>query len=207
MPAGPDTAEPAPLDVAALRAETPGCAAVMHFNNAGAALMPRPVLDTVVNHLRREAEIGGYEAFAEAEPRHEAVYDSLAKLLNARRDEIALVENATRAFDMGFHALPLRDGDVVLVGMNDYASNFMAVLRRMREQQIIVRVVPNDEHGQISLSALEAMLADPDVRAVSLTHVPTNSGLVQPAAAVGRLARAAGAWFVLDPSKPQIGGC
>ncbi len=196
-----ETAAEPILDIARLRAETPGCAHVLHFNAAGAALMPRPVLDTVIGHLRREAEIGGYEALDEAEQRHEAVYGSIARLLNARLDEIALIENATRAFDMGFHALPLRKGDVVLVSHADYASNYMAALRRVREDGIEVRAVPNDVHGQISLDALERMLAEPRVRAVSLTWIPTNSGLVQPAAEVGKRARAAGVWYVLDATQ------
>jgi len=189
------------LDVERLRAETPGCANVIHFNAAGAALMPRPVLDAVIGHLQREAAIGGYEALDEAQERYEAVYASIARLLGARPDEIALIENATRAFDMGFHALPLRRGDVVLVSLADYASNYLAALRRVREQGIDLRPVPNDAHGQISLDALERMLGDPRVRAVSLTYIPTNSGLVQPAEEVGQRARAAGAWYVLDATQ------
>lgn len=196
-----DVAAETTLEIEWLRAETPGCANVIHFNAAGAALMPRPVLDTVIGHLQREAAIGGYEALDEAHGRYEAVYASIARLLGARTDEIALIENATRAFDMGFHALPLSPGDVVLVSLADYASNYLATLRRVREQGIEVRPVPNDAHGQISLDALEQMLADPRVHAVSLTYVPTNSGLVQPAAEVGRRTRAAGAWFVLDATQ------
>ena len=47
------------FDLELARRETPGCAKVMHFNNAGAALMPQPVLDAVVGHLQLEAAIGG----------------------------------------------------------------------------------------------------------------------------------------------------
>ena len=48
------------------RRDTPGVEHVAHLNNAGAALRPRVVTDTVVAHLRREAEIGPYEAEAES---------------------------------------------------------------------------------------------------------------------------------------------
>ncbi|MGD9891267.1 MAG: aminotransferase class V-fold PLP-dependent enzyme [Dehalococcoidia bacterium] len=189
------------MDIERLRAETPGCVNVIHLNNAGAGLMPRPVLDAVTGHLQREAEIGGYEARIEAATRLEAVYDSLASLLNAHRDEIAIVDNATRAFDLAFQALPLRDGDVILTTSVDYPSNYLAYLCRRREVEIEIRVVPEATTGEVSLDALAEMLREPRVRALSLTHVPTQSGLLQPAEAAGRLARAAGCWFLLDATQ------
>ncbi len=190
------------IDVTRARAETPGCEDVLHLNNAGAALQPRPVLDAVFDHLRREAEIGGYEAAEEAQPRREAVYDSIARLLGAARDEIALVDNATRAFDMAFHALPLRDGDVVLTTTTEYPSNVIAFLRAARDRRIVVRYIPNDPSGRLSLDALAELMRDPRVRVVSVSHVPTQSGLVQPAEEVGRLARARGdVWYLLDATQ------
>lgn len=189
------------MNIERLRAETPGCANVIHLNNAGAGLMPRPVLDAVTGHLQREAEIGGYEARVEAEARLEAVYDSIASLLNAHRAEIAIVDNATRAFDLAFQSLPLRDGDVILTTTVDYPSNYLAYLCRRREIEIEVRIVPEAATGEVSLDALAHMLRDPRVRVLSLTHVPTQSGLLQPAETAGSLAREAGCWFLLDATQ------
>ena len=195
------------IDIKRARAETPGCEHVIHLNNAGAALQSQPVLDAVFGHLCRETEIGGYEAAEEALARREAVYDSVARLLGAQRDEIALVDNATRAFDMAFHALPLRDGDVVLTTQSEYPSNVIAFLRAARDRRIEVRYVPNDASGQLSLEALAEMLREPRVRVLSISHVPTQSGLVQPAAEVGtRLiaplcARGRDVWYLLDATQ------
>ena len=102
------------LDVPLPRSDTPGVAKVLHFNTAGAALPPRPVLGAVTSHLAGEAAIGGYEAATEAADRIADVYDAVATLIGARRDEIAFVENATRAWDMAFYAVPFQAGNGVI---------------------------------------------------------------------------------------------
>ncbi|MFN8541516.1 MAG: aminotransferase class V-fold PLP-dependent enzyme [Thermomicrobiales bacterium] len=191
------------MDIQSLRAETPGCATALHLNNAGAALMPRPVYEAVTGHLAREYATGGYEAKDEAHERVEAVYGSVARLLNAQPQEIAIVENATRAFDMGFHAIPFEPGEVILTSVAEYASNYLAYLRMAEQVGVVVRVVPNDAHGQLDVAALEGLLDEPGarVRLVAVSHMPTQSGLVQPAAAIGALTRARGVLFFLDATQ------
>lgn len=169
----------------------------MHFNNAGAALMPAPVVEAVVSHLRLEAEIGGYEAEERERERHERVYDLVARLINCAREEVAVVENATRAWDMAFYSLPLRAGDRVLTSRAEYASNYIALLQVARRTGATVEPVPSDEAGQLSVGHLRAMM-DERVRLIAMTHVPTNGGLVNPAAEVGRVAREWGVPFLLD---------
>jgi cysteine desulfurase/selenocysteine lyase len=185
------------IDLARVRADTPGVGNVLHLNNAGASLPPQPVLDAVIGHLRREAAIGGYEAAAEAEPALERVYDALALMLGCGRDEIAIVENATRAWDMAFHSLPLRAGDRILTAQAEYASNCIAFLQVAKARGVVIEVVPDDAHGQVDVPALERMV-DARVKLIAITHVPTNGGLVNPAAAVGRVAQAAGIPYLLD---------
>ncbi|MEV4573334.1 aminotransferase class V-fold PLP-dependent enzyme [Nonomuraea jabiensis] len=185
------------IDVTAARALTPGVGHVAHFNNAGSALPSSGVLSTVIDHLRLEAETGGYEAADKAADRLAAVHTSAARLLNCAPDEIALVDSATRAWDLAFYAVPWRAGDRVLTSKAEYASNFIAYLQIAERFGVQVDVVPNDGLGQISVDALRQM-ADERVRLISITHVPTNGGLVNPAAQVGKVAAEAGALFLLD---------
>jgi cysteine desulfurase/selenocysteine lyase len=185
------------IDVQKARLETPGCQHVLHLNNAGAALMPQPVLHATVGHLQLEALIGGYEAAAQAHEAVEHVYDATASLLGCHRDEVAIVENATRAWDMAFYAVPLKPGDRILTAVAEYASNYIAFLQVARKTGAVVEVVPNDASGQISLEALRHAIDD-RVKLIAITHVPTNGGLVNPAEAVGRLAREAGIMYLLD---------
>ncbi len=185
------------IDVARARAETPGCAHVAHLNNAGAALPPDPVLDAVIEHLRREAAIGGYEAAAERRDRVEHAYDAIAALIGCARDEVAIVENATRAWDMAFYSLALGEDDRILTTRAEYASNYIALRQVADRTGAAIVVVPDDAAGQVDVNALESML-DERVKLVSLVHVPTQGGLVNPAAAVGAICRAAGVPLLLD---------
>ena len=185
------------IDLDRVRADTPGVEHVAHLNNAGSALPPRQVLDAVVDHLRREAEIGGYEAAAERRARWEHTYDALAALLNAQREEIAVIENATRAWDMAFYAFRFEPGDRILTGRAEYASNWIALKQVTDRTGARIDVVPDDDSGQIDVAELERRLDD-DVKLVSLVHVPTQSGLVNPVAEVGRVTRAAGVPLLLD---------
>lgn len=185
------------FDIDRARRDTPGTDHVLHFNNAGSSLMPQAVLDAQIDHLQLEARIGGYEAAARQKDAVDRVYAAAAQLVGARRDEIAIIENATRAWDMAFYSIPFEAGDRVLTAMAEYASNYIAYLQIARKTGATVEVIPNDEHGQTSVSALEAMLDD-NVKLISITHVPTNGGLVNPANEIGRIAREAGVLYLVD---------
>ncbi|GAA4921836.1 aminotransferase class V-fold PLP-dependent enzyme [Streptomyces coeruleoprunus] len=186
------------MNIAQLRARTPGCTESAYFDNAGSALPSEQVTRTVIDHLLLERRVGGYTAAAMAADRLEAVYSSVARLLNAAPDEIALVENATRAWDMAFYGIRFRPGDRILTSRSEYPSNALAFLHAKERHGVAVEPIPDDEHGQVCLESLAAMLADGGVRLVAVNHVPTYNGLVHPAAAIGELARRAGALYLLD---------
>jgi cysteine desulfurase / selenocysteine lyase len=196
------------IDVERARADTPACERVTHLNHAGASLTPRQVLDAQVEWLRAEAETGGYELADQRADDRQRTYDEVAALLGAGNDEIALVENATFAWHQAFWSLPLRPGDRILTCTVEYASSYVSYLQAQRRRGVAVEVIPDDEHGQVSIDALARLLDDGDagggdsgrgpVGLVAVTHVPTNGGVVNPVEDVGRLCRAAGVPFLLD---------
>ncbi len=185
------------IDVARTRRDTPACEKVVHFNNAGASLMPNLVLDTCIEHLWLEARIGGYEAAEEAQARHEAIYRSIATLLHASPEEIALADSATRAWHLAFQGLQTPRGAKILTTRTSYASNFIAFLHRARKDGLEIDVAPCDDAGDLDLDAFEQRI-DGRVALIALTHIPTNGGIINPAEAVGKIARKYGVPYLLD---------
>ena len=185
------------IDVHRARADTPACADVLHFNNAGSSLMPEPVLRAVTGFLELEARIGGYEAAETGAASWERTYDAIGRLLCCSREEVAVIENATRAWDMAFYSVPLGKGDRVLTARAEYVSNYLAMLQVQRKTGATVEVVPSDDSGQLDVDALRRMM-DGRVKLIAVTHVPTNGGLVNPVEEIGRVAREHGVLYLVD---------
>ncbi|HAA24408.1 MAG TPA: aminotransferase [Cytophagales bacterium] len=185
------------MNIDQLRNETQGTQHVIHLNNAGASLLPDPVMAVMTQYLAEEACYGGYEVAARHQSALQGFYATVARLLNAREEDIAYTTSATDAWTKLFYSLGWQAGDVILTGHSEYASNYIAFLQMQKKYGVNIEVIPNDEQGQVSLKALEAALS-PKVKLVALTHMPTNGGLVNPAEAVGALTQAHGALYLLD---------
>ncbi|MDQ3810114.1 MAG: aminotransferase class V-fold PLP-dependent enzyme, partial [Chloroflexota bacterium] len=160
--------------------------------------MPRCVLEVVQSHLQREAEHGGYEAAEAAAERVRAAYGHVARMIGAREENIAVVENATVAVAQALSAFDFRPGDVLVTTRNDYVSNQLMYLALGRRLGVEVRRAADAPDGGVDLDSLQSLLADPRCRVVCVTWVPTNSGLVQPVEAVGQLCADAGVPYVID---------
>lgn len=185
------------IDIEKIRAETPSCERVLHFNNAGSSLMPTPVFDALQHVLSEENALGGYEAERRAQADIAAFYTEFAALLNAEPEEIAFIENATRAWDMAFYGLDLGPGDRVVTHASEYASNYLALLQQSRRRGFAIDLAPSDASGQIDVEALDRMIGA-KTKLIAITHVPTQGGLVNPAEAVGAVARKHGVLYLLD---------
>lgn len=185
------------FDFERARAQTPGCNERIHFNNCGAGLMPTPVIDALKTHIDLEARIGGYEAADAADEKVQNAYSALARMLNCTPGEIAIVENATRGWDMAFYAFDFEAGDRILTCSAEYVSNYIAYLQVARKTGAIIEAIPDDGDGASDVAALSNMIDD-RVKLIAITHVPTNGGLVNPAAEIGAVAREHGVPFLLD---------
>jgi selenocysteine lyase/cysteine desulfurase len=181
------------------RKDTPAAeAGRVHLNNAGAALMPAPVVKAIEQHIKLETAMGGYEAADAASAEIDEAYASLASLVNGRPRNIAVVENATVAIAQALSAFDFVPGDVILTTRCDYISNQLMYLSLAR--RCGVRLVRADDlpEGGVDPESVRALIAKERPKVVVLTWVPTNSGLVQAAAAVGTVCANAEVPYVVD---------
>jgi selenocysteine lyase/cysteine desulfurase len=181
-----------------LRADTPGVAQVIHFNNAGCGLLPAPVLAAVQDHVTLEAQIGGYEA---AERQADAVrdfYTQTATLLNTAPENVAFASSATHAYSTALSSLEFASGDVILTTRNDYISNQLAFLSLRKRYGVRVVHAPDGPAGGVDVDAMAALMREHRPRLVAVTQVPTNSGLVQPVVEVGRHCRELELTYLVD---------
>ncbi len=185
------------IDLDRIRADTPGIAETTHLLASGSALMPASVIDAVIEHTRLEGQIGGYEAQALKADELAAVYGAVARLINAKPHEIALLENATVAWCHAFYALPLNAGDRVLTCEAEYAANYVAFLQRQKRDGIVIDVIPSNALGELDLDALESKIDD-KVALIATTWIPTNGGLVNPAVDIGKIAAKYRIPYLLD---------
>ncbi|MGB0847863.1 MAG: aminotransferase class V-fold PLP-dependent enzyme [Thiolinea sp.] len=185
------------FDISRARSETRACEDIIHFNNAGSSLMPAPVADTLHAFLEKEEHNGGYETADQEEEALNNFYTAAAGMFNCNPDEIAFVENATRAWDMAFYSFRFNRGDRILTSIDEYGSNVIAYIQQAQRYGVEVVFVPNDEYGQLDVTALENLIDD-RVKLIAISHIPTGGGLVNPAKAVGKIANAAGIPYLLD---------
>lgn len=184
-------------EILAFRAGTTGTAERIHLNNAGASLPPDIIVKTMVDFLQEEAVIGGYEMEAKYRSQLDHTHTLIAQLINAQANEIALVENASAAWDIAFNGLHFQPGDEVIVSEMEYVSNILGLLNAQKMAGIVIKMIPNDANGNFPIHELEAAITA-QTKLIAITHVPSTAGNVLPAAAIGEVARKHHIPYLLD---------
>ncbi|CAE8651234.1 unnamed protein product [Polarella glacialis] len=194
------------FDIDRARRETRGCGGsggahkpwAAFLNSAGSSLPPAPVADMLTDYLADEEMRGGYATADRRSAELEAFYPAVARLLGCQENEVAFTESATRSWTLLFHSLRFAPGDRIITSASDYGSNFVGYLQARDRCGTEIVVIPDDASGQIDLEKLRSAAAEPRARLISLNHVPTGGGVVQPAREVGAIARELGIPFLLD---------
>jgi selenocysteine lyase/cysteine desulfurase len=186
------------MNVDQIRKDTLGCDSVIHFNNAGASLVPKQVAAATRDYISQEETTGGYELAALKKGEAELFYKYAAQLLHCNSNNIAFTGSATDSYNRALSSIPFKQSDVILLTQNDYPSNFIAFISLQKRFGIKIVLVDNTVTGEIDLIDLERKLQQYKPVLLSVSHVPTSSGLVQPAEAIGKIVKKYDTLYLLD---------
>ncbi len=185
-------------EILQFRKETRGCSNVIHLNNAGASLMPDSVTQSIVDHIELEASIGGYEASALKATALNEFYVQASKLLNCKASNIAFTSSATDSYTRALSSIPFQAGDVILTSNDDFVSNQIQFLSCQKRFGIKIERIKNSNDGGVDLDDLDHKLKTLHPRLLAITHIPTNSGLVQPVNKIGKIVSQYDTCYLLD---------
>lgn len=191
-------------EIATFRNETNGCKNVIHLNNAGAGLMPNSVTQVQLDHIKLESEIGGYEASALMASEIQNFYIQCAKLFNCKPTNIAFTASATDSYTRALSSIPFKNGDVILTDNDDFVSNQIQFLSLQKRLGVKIVRIKNAITGGVELNDLEEKLKKYQPKLLAITHIPTNSGLVQPIDKIAEIyseyikQNVERTWYILD---------
>lgn len=186
------------MNIEAIRKDTPGCKSKIHFNNAGASLPPLPVTAAIHDYISFESITGGYEAADSRKNEIEEYYASASRLINTNENNIAFTSSATSSFSLALSSIPFEQGDIVLIANEDYISNQIAFLSLQQRFGIKLIRTKSLSTGGVDLNDMEKLINDHHPKLVSLTHVPTNTGLIQPVEMVGKMCKNKDILYLVD---------
>ncbi len=187
-----------PTQIQQWRFDTPGTNKYIHLNNAGASLPPQSVVTAMQQYIAEEATRGGYET---AEIRADLLnrfYTNMASMLNCQARNIAACSSATDGFCKAIQAIDFQEGDVILTTDDDYVSNqivFLNLVKRYKIQLIRAKTKPS---GGVDVDSMKKLMDQYHPKLVSVTHIPTNSGLVQDVEAIGQLCKSREIIYIID---------
>jgi len=193
-----------PEEIAAFRKDTSGCTHVIHLNNAGAGLMPDVVTRAIQEHITLESTIGGYEAAALRADIVKDFYTQAGRLFNCHASNIAFTSSATDSYTRALSSIPFQHGDIILTDNDDFISNQIQFLSCQKRFGIRIVRIKNAPEGGVDLDDLQQQLTKLRPRLLAITHIPTNSGLVQSVKAIGEIygryqnIHADKTWYILD---------
>ncbi|WP_097131494.1 aminotransferase class V-fold PLP-dependent enzyme [Pedobacter xixiisoli] len=186
------------MDINQIRKDTLGCADKIFLNSAGSSLMPKTVVEKTINYLKEEEQFGGYFIANQQTEQVNQFYVEVARMLNCRAENIAFANSNTDAYAKVLSSIPFKSGDCIITTDDDYISNHIAFISLKKRFNVEVYRTKNLANHEIDLEDLESLIKKHQPKLVAVTHIPTNSGLIQDVEAVGRLCKAHHILYLID---------
>ncbi|WP_390453621.1 aminotransferase class V-fold PLP-dependent enzyme [Chryseobacterium sp. Alg-005] len=175
------------MNIDLIRKETAGCSDKLFLNSAGGSLMPEIVVNAMIDYIKQEEQFGAYEVMSRNLEAVNQFYEETARLLNGKPSNIAFTTSATDAYAKALSSIPFQERDCIITTVDDYISNQIAFISLQKRLNIEVIRMKNLLDHEIDLEDLEVLVKKHHPKLIAVTHIPTNSGLIQNVEGVGAI--------------------
>ena len=176
-------------DMESVREQFPVTKNKVFLNHAAESPLPKPVADAVHKYVEEFSNFG--ESSIELEDRGKSLF---AKLINAKPEELAIVENTSMGLNIAANLLRYPPGSKIVTTDMEYPSVVYPWLRK--SLPVKVHYVKN-VNGKILLEDVEKAVDDNTV-AVVVSHVEYFNGFRNDLGAISEIAHEHGAYVIVD---------
>lgn len=160
--------------------------------------MPDMVIKKIDEHLEFEKELGGYKAAENRVNEINGFYEEVAQLINSKPSNVAFAHDATDAYSKALSSIAFKEDDIVITTDDDYTSNQIQFLSLKKRFGISIKRINTKPNGDLDIDHFESLIKQVRPKLVSVTHVPTNSGLVQDVESIGALCEKYDILYLVD---------
>ena len=196
------------LDVEAIRAQFPILSRTVHgkpliyLDSAASAQKPDAVLDAMTGLARTSyanVHRGLHTLANETTEAYEKARETVAKFINADRDEVIWTKSATEAVNLvaSSFGLSLNAGDEIVISEMEHHANIVPWHFLRERKGVVLKFIPVLDDGRLDMDAFKGLLSE-RTKMVAVTHMSNVVGTVNDVAEIVRLAHAAGASVLLD---------
>jgi len=176
------------------------------MNNGSLGLAPKPVVAAVTNHLERSAALTHYPELQDEEYSRwgyemlDKYRTELAAFFGCKKDELALMHNATEAMSTIAAGLDLKSGDEVLITDQEHPSGRGGWFLRQARHGVTVREVKIAHPPKSEDELVETLVSaiGPKTKVLSFSGILTTTGVIMPVKRICAAARAKGVITVID---------
>lgn len=198
----------APYDVAAIRAQFQILSREVHgkpliyLDSAASAQKPDAVLDAMMDLARTSyanVHRGLHTLANETTEAYEKARETVARFINAERDEIVWTKSATEAVNLvaSSFGLSLNAGDEIVLSEMEHHANIVPWHFLRERKGVVLKFIPVLDDGRLDMEAFKGLLSE-KTKMVAVTHMSNVLGTVNDVPEIVRLAHAAGAPVLLD---------
>ncbi len=178
---------------------------LVYLDNAATTQKPLQVINALTDYyIEYNANVhrAVHALSVEATNAYDAARQKIAGFINAKSREIIFVKNGSEGANIVLHSLVLdkfKPGDEIISTVMEHHSNIVP-WQLAQKKGIKLKFVDIDDGGQLKMEQFDELITE-RTKLVTVAHVSNVLGTINPVEEIARMARDAGAFFMIDAAQ------